>query len=177
MVQEKRERVIINERRLVKFEWKEEGGRESYESTIKSGNEDELAIRGELGERNSRRLVINQSLQASPFLGIPYLTGPIVTPRHNQGPVAIEMHARNRHRVSLLNDAHAPPRLHLPDPNRLIERTGHDQIRGRVEVNAEDEVGVASQHLETLVGSPCVPDPKRAVVRGRARVVRIGGPC
>lgn len=76
-----------------------------------------------------------------------------------------------------LNFSHAPSRLHIPEPNRLIKGSRDDQIRLGVEVDAEDEGGVAAEDLDAFEGGGSdVPDAESAVIRSRADVVGIGGP-
>lgn len=74
------------------------------------------------------------------------------------------------------NKIHTLARLHFPDPNRLVEGTRSDQIGLRIEVDAEDETGVAAEGFEAIEGGACVPDTEGAVVGGGADVVGIGGP-
>lgn len=95
--------------------------------------------------------------------------------RYDEGTVAIEVHRRHRHGVAT-DDVDALPSLHLPNPNRLIEGAGNDVVRLRVEVNAENGVGVAAEGLDTVASAGGVPDAEGAVVGGGADVVGVGGP-
>lgn len=71
----------------------------------------------------------------------------------------------------------APPRLDVPNPDRLVEGTGDDEVGLGVEVDAEDEIGVAAKDLDALAGGGAdVPDAESAVVGGGAEVVGVGGP-
>lgn len=67
--------------------------------------------------------------------------------------------------------------LDLPNPNRLVERAGDDEVRLGVEVHAEDQVVVTAEGLDALAGGgACVPDAEGSIVRGGADVVGVGGP-
>lgn len=147
----------------------------TYECVIESGDENELAIRRELGERNSGHRIINQRLQASPIFGVPDLARAVVTPRNNERAVAVEVHGRHRHGVSP-DHVKALASLDLPDAYRLVERSGDDEAGLGVEVDAEDEVGVAPEGLEAVEGGSGGPDAEGAVVGGGADVVGVGGP-
>ena len=61
--------------------------------------------------------------------------------------VAVEVHRSDRVGVrgELLQ---LLPRLHVPDPHRLVEASADDQVRLRVEVDAEDEIEVPHQCFE-----------------------------
>lgn len=67
------------------------------------------------------------------------------------------------------------PSLDVPNPNGLVERPRNDLVRLGVEVDTEDEVGVATEGFDA-VGGACVPDADGFVVGGGADVVGVGGP-
>lgn len=84
------------------------------------------------------------------------------------------MHRRHGHRVGP-NRVQAAPRLDVPNPNGLVERAGDDEVGLGVEVDAEDEVGVALEGLDAVLGAS-VPYAEGAVVGGGGEVVGVGGP-
>ena len=73
------------------------------------------------------------------------------------------------------HDMDTLPRLHLPNPNGLIEGSGDDEVSLVIEVNAEDGVGVAAEGLDALARG-AVPYADGAVVGGGADVTRVRGP-
>lgn len=148
----------------------------TYQGVIEGGNQDELAIRGELGEGHSGGLVIDEHLQARPGIGIPDLARPIVAGRHDDGAVPDEVNGGHG-LVVRLDRLDALAALDVPDPHSLVEGTGRDAVRRRVEVGAEDEGDVAAEGPDAAVGGLVdVPHAEGAVVRGGADVVGVGGP-
>lgn len=150
----------------------------TYKGIIKSGDEYEFAVRGELGEGNSRGFIvfiINYSFEAGPFR-VPNLAGPVVAGGDDERPVAVEAHGGHRKRVAP-DDPEALSGLDLPNPDGLVERAGDDEVGLGVEVGAENDVGVAAEGLDALAcWGACVPDAEGAVVGGGADVVGVGGP-
>lgn len=141
---------------------------------IESGNEYEFAVGGELGEGDSRELIVNEGLQQSTGAGIPNLTRAIVASGNDEGTVAVEVNGGNWHGVCV-DDVDALAGLNLPNPNGLVEGAGDDVVRLGVEVDAEDGVGVAAEGLDAVAAGG-VPDAEGAVVGGGAYVVGVGGP-
>lgn len=88
---------------------------------------------------------------------------------NNQRSVTVEMDRGNRQRVSL-DDVVSLPRFHVPNPNRLIKRSGDDEVGMNTEIDTEDKIGVAAKGFDAL-GGACVPDAEGFVVRGGADVV------
>lgn len=69
------------------------------------------------------------------------------------------------------------PRLHLPNPDRLIKRTRNNEIRLRIEIDAEHKIGMATQGFDAFTsGRTGVPDAESAVVGSGANVMGIGRP-
>lgn len=99
---------------------------------------------------------------------------PVMATGNNESTVAIEVDGGDRHGVGD-DGVDAPPRLHLPNPNSLIERARDDVIGLRVEVDAENCVRVAAEGLDAVAAGG-VPDAEGAVIGGGADVVRVGGP-
>lgn len=66
-------------------------------------------------------------------------------------------------------------RFDVPNADRLVERTGNDEIRLRVEVAAEDVVGMSLQGLHTFAGGQ-LPNLECLVVGGGDEKTRIAGP-
>lgn len=74
------------------------------------------------------------------------------------------------------NHTNTFPSLDLPNSNRFIEGAGDDEIGLRIEIHAEHEIGMAFESFEAVKGGASVPDTERAIIRGGADVVGIGGP-
>lgn len=149
----------------------------TYQGIIEGSNKDELSIRRKLSERNRRRLIINEGLKTSPRIGIPDLAGAVVAGGDDDGSVAVEMNGRYGLGVGVGNRPDGAAGLDVPDAEAPVERAGDDEIRTRVEVDAEDEVGVAAEGLDAVSGGgEGVPDAEGAVVGGGADVVGVGGP-
>lgn len=147
----------------------------THKSIIKSGNKNKLPIGRKLSKRNRRHIIIiNQSLQQRPGRRIPNLTRPVMTPGDNQRAISVEMRRRHRHRMRP-DHVHRPPRLHIPNPNRIVEGSGDNQIGLRIEIDAENPIGVALERLDAL-GVAHEPDAEGAVVGGGADVGGVGGP-
>ena len=66
--------------------------------------------------------------------------------------------------------------LNIPDPNGLVEGAGDNEVGLGVEIDTEDQVGVAAEGLHAFSGLG-VPDAESEVVGGGADVVGVGGPC
>lgn len=67
--------------------------------------------------------------------------------------------------------------LNLPDPNRFIKRTRDNEIRLGIKVDAENDVGVATEGFNAFTArGASIPDAEGSVVGGRTNVVRVRGP-
>ena len=126
--------------------------RNTDESVVESGDEDELAVGGELGEGDGGDFIVNESLEARAGSGVPDLAGAVVAGGDDQRAVAVEVHGRHRHRVGP-DAVLARAGLDVPHPHRLVERPRHDQARLRVEVHAEHHVRVPAEGLPALAGA------------------------
>lgn len=145
-----------------------------FEGVIEGGDEDELSVRGELGEGDRRGLVINEGLEAGACVSIPYAAGAIMASRDNDGSVANKMDRGDR--IGMAGDgAEAAAGLNVPQAEGAIEGAGDDEIGLGVEVDAEDEVRVAAERLDALP-SEGIPDAEGSVVGSRADVVGVGRP-
>ena len=67
------------------------------------------------------------------------------------------------------------PRSDVPDSDALVEASGHDEVRLRVEVAAKDVVAVTLQRLEAFAGTQ-LPYLERFVVGGADEESGIAGP-
>lgn len=111
-----------------------------------------------------------------------------MAPRHNDRSVPDEVHGGDGLRVRF-DDAFAAGALDVPDAHGAVETPRRDLgARLRVEVGAEDEVGVALEHADAAVDvgvggglgggedGADVPDAEGAVVGRGAEVGRVRGP-
>lgn len=69
-------------------------------------------------------------------------------------------------------------RLNLPNPNCFIEGTRDNVIRLRIEIDTENDVGVATEGFNAVTagGGASIPDAESAVIGSRTDVVRVRGP-
>lgn len=67
--------------------------------------------------------------------------------------------------------------LHLPNPDRLVEGAGDDEVGLRIKIDAENVIGVAFEDFQAVEGSTRFPNAEGAIVGGGADVVGVGGPC
>lgn len=108
-----------------------------------------------------------------PTRRVPNPAHPIIATRYNKASVAVEVNSSHSIRVGGENsEALAGP--DLPHPDGLVEGTGCDQIRLRVEGAAEGVVGMAREGLDGGGGLE-VPDADGKVVGGGTKLAGVGG--
>jgi len=66
-------------------------------------------------------------------------------------------------------------RLHVPDADGLVEGSGNNEIRLRIEVAAEDVIGMSLQGLHAFSGGQ-LPDLERLIVGGGDEQTGVAGP-
>lgn len=99
-----------------------------------------------------------------------------MTTRDDERAVTVEANGSDGKGVSR-DGVKAPASLDLPNTNRLVKGAGDYEVRLRIEIHTEHEVGVTAEGLHALTGGrECVPDAECTVIGGRAYVVRIEGP-
>lgn len=94
--------------------------------------------------------------------GVPYSAEAVITAGYNECAIPVEVNGRDRVRVGG-ESLQTPARLHIPKPHSLVERSGDDQIRLRVEIDTKYEIRVP---LESLHAIRCldIPYSQRLVV-------------
>ena len=116
--------------------------RSSYQCPIESRGENKLPVGRELDERNRRALIINQRLHTMPRPRVPNPTQAIVAAGDDERAVPVEINSR--HGVGVRGqDAEALAGLDVPDADGLVEGSGGDHVRLRVEAAAEGVVGMS----------------------------------
>jgi len=104
---------------------KNEKKMKTHEGVIESGDQDELAIGGEFGEGDSRDLIVDEGLQWSKGFGVPNFARAVVAGGEDEGALAVVVDRSDGHRVAV-DDLNAFAGLHIPNPNALVEGSGHD---------------------------------------------------
>ena len=74
----------------------------------------------------------------------------------DQRTVTVKVDRRHWHGVGP-NHPQVRPCFHFPYANRFIERTRNDEIRLRIEVDAEDKVGMTLEDLEAIERGAFIP--------------------
>ncbi len=111
------------------------------ESVVQRGGEDVLAVRRELDKTHGRVVVVDQRFEALTRRRVPDTAKAVVTAGDDKGAVAIKVHGGDgvgmrRKRLETLSGAD------VPNSDAFVERSGHDEVRLRVKVAAEDVIGV-----------------------------------
>lgn len=144
------------------------------QGVVQRGRQDVLSVGREFNKRHRRIVIVDERLETLAACRVPDTTQSIVTRRHNQRSVPIEMHGGDRIGMGW-EGLETLSRPHVPDAHRLVERPRNDQIALRVKVAAEHIVGVAFQRLQTLAGAE-FPNLERLVIAGRHQEPTIAGP-